>query len=191
MKGHFSVINKRGAIVACSIMAISILLFSVSVAQRVSSASILWTIPLVGALIIFILSLLILVSVITAGIDIRQNQVIFADATGQGGKKPQFMLKDLKAVELHDNSGKILDSETSSMVGARIVFILKNGETRTYYPVQLTNKQFLNIKSGLLQMAKESKTSSKKPLTKADKMAAKMQKEKEKKAVKSSNIKKL
>lgn len=134
----------------------------------------LWTIPVVIAIIIFILTLMLLVGVITAGIDVKKNKVIFADPSGQGGKKVQFDLVELKSIELHNADGLIANPETVNLAGARIIFSLKNGKTCIYYPIQITYKQFANIRDGLMQMAKTSKKMKDTPkkMTKAEKKAA-------------------
>ena len=75
MNRHFSVVNKRGTTVAGVIMAVCILLFSLCLAMRLSSGSVLWTIPLVACIIVFIIGLMILISVITAGIDVKNGNV--------------------------------------------------------------------------------------------------------------------
>lgn len=175
MNKHFSVVNKRGLTTIGILTAFSIVLFSLSLAKRISSGSMLWTIPVVVAIIIFILTLMFLVGVITAGIDVKKNKVIFADPTGQGGKKVQFDLGQLKKVELHNADGLIEKPETANLSGARIIFTLRNGETRMYYPIQITYKQYKNIETGLTEMAKHSKKSKdepKKHMTKAEKKAA-------------------
>ena len=69
MNRHFSVVNKRGLSTIGILTAFSIILFSFSLAKRISSGSMLWTIPVVIAIIIFILTLMFLVGVITAGVD--------------------------------------------------------------------------------------------------------------------------
>lgn len=116
---------------------------------------------------------MVMIGVITAGIDVKKGKVVFADPSGEGGKKVQFDLGDLKKVELHNADGIIQNPETDSLAGARIVFTVKNGKTCTYYPIQITNKQFQRIKVGLTEMSKESrKYANKKPMTKAEKKAA-------------------
>ena len=175
MNKHFYFVNKRGLTTIGLMTIFSIILFSLSLSKRISSGSMLWTIPVVIAIIIFILTLMFLVGVITAGVDVKKNKVIFADPTGQGGKKVQFDLGELKSVELHNADGVIANPETANLAGARIIFTLKNGKTCMYYPIQITYKQYINIKDGLLQMSKNSKKfkdEPKKPMTKAEKKAA-------------------
>ena len=155
MNGHFSVVNKRGLITALVIMGISILLFSLSMAKKLAGVSIIWTIPLVCCIIIFIIALIILTSVVTAGIDVKNGVVIFADATGQGGKQPQFNLGELSEIQLHNADGIIANPETDSLLGARFVFVLTNGETRTYYPVSLTYHQYKIVSTGLNELKEE------------------------------------
>ena len=156
-KGHFSVINKRGLATACIIMAGAILLFSLSLANRLSGGSILWTIPVVAAIIVFLLALMILTSVLTAGIDVEMNQVIFADASGVGGKKPQFQLSDLKDVQLYNAQGVVENPTHADLTGGRIVFLTDSGDQYTYYPVAITARQYRRIHDELLVMAQEAR----------------------------------
>ena len=172
MNKHFSVVNKRGTTVAGIIMCVCIVLFSLCLAMRISSGSVLWTIPLVACIIFFIIGLMVMISIITAGVDVKDGNAVFADVTGQGGKRPQFHLSQLKTIELHNNDGVIQNPETANLAGARIVFTLKNGEIRTYYPIQITAKQYENIKNGMMEMAKGAKREKSKPMTKAEKKAA-------------------
>ena len=81
------------------LLAASIILFSLSLSKKLAGGSIIWTIPLVVCIIIFILAIIIMTSVLTAGIDVKNGIVIFADATGQGGKQPQFNLGQLDRIE--------------------------------------------------------------------------------------------
>lgn len=149
MNGHFSVINKRGMITSAILVAASIILFSLSISKKLSGGSMLWTLPLVFCGIIFIIALIIMLSVLTAGIDVKDGVVIFADATGQGGKQPQFRLLDLDKIELHNADGVINNPETDNLLGARFVFILKDGSSKVYYPVSLTPRQYNNVASGI------------------------------------------
>ena len=128
MNGHFSVVNKRGLITSGILLAASIILFSLSLSKKLAGGSIIWTIPLVVCIIIFILAIIIITSVLTAGIDVKNGIVIFADATGQGGKQPQFNLGQLDRIELRNADGVIESPETDSLLGARFVFILSDGE---------------------------------------------------------------
>ena len=102
MNGHFSVVNKRGLITSGILLAASIILFSLSLSKKLAVGSIIWTISLVVCIIIFIMAIIIMTSVLTAGIDVKNGIVIFADATGQGGKQPQFNLGQLDRIELRN-----------------------------------------------------------------------------------------
>ena len=155
MNGHFSVVNKRGLITSGILLAASIVLFSLSLSRKLSGGSIIWTIPLVVCIIIFILAIIIITSVLTAGIDVKNGIVIFADATGQGGKQPQFSIGQLKRIELRNADGVIENPETDSLLGARFAFILNDGEEKVYYPVSLTAHQYRNVSSGLLKLKKK------------------------------------
>lgn len=156
MNRHFPVVNKRGLLTSCSLLLIAILLFSLSLSKRISSGSIIWLLPVIAAVIVFIFAIMILISVITAGIDVKNGQVVFADATG-GAKTPQFDLKDLKNIELHNADGVIEDPKTANLVGARIVFFPKLGGPKTYYPIQITYKQYESIRMPMMEMAKEAR----------------------------------
>ena len=152
MNGHFSVVNKRGLITSGILLAASIILFSLSLSKKLAGGSIIWTIPLVVCIIIFILAIIIITSVLTAGIDVKNGIVIFADATGQGGKQPQFNLGQLDRIELRNADGVIENRETDSLLGARFVFILSDGEEKIYYPVSLTAHQYKSVSSGIYEL---------------------------------------
>ncbi len=158
MNGHFAVVNKRGVITTVVLLIISIILFSLSLAKKLSGGGVMWMIPLTVFIIIFILAIILLVSVLTAGIDVNNSEVIFADATGKGGKQPRFKLSQLRDIELRNADGIIENPETSSLIGGRIIFILKDKSEMVYYPVSLTYKQYEKVRTGLLQMAEEDKT---------------------------------
>ena len=89
---------------------------------------------------------------LTAGIDVKNGIVIFADATGQGGKQPQFNLGQLDRIELRNAGGVIESPETDSLLGARFVFILSDGEEKIYYPVSLTAHQYKSVSSGIYEL---------------------------------------
>ena len=152
MNGHFSVVNKRGLITSGILLAASIILFSLSLSKKLAGGSIIWTIPLVVCIIIFIMAIIIMTSVLTAGIDVKNGIVIFADATGQGGKQPQFNLGQLDRIELRNAGGVIESPETDSLLGARFVFILSDGEEKIYYPVSLTAHQYKSVSSGIYEL---------------------------------------
>ena len=151
MNAHFSVVNKRGTITAGIIMIIAIVIFSLGLAKKLSGGGLLWTLPLICGIIVFLLALMILLSVITAGVDVQNGHVVFADATGQGGKQPRFKLSELEDIQLHNQDGEI-DPDKDSLVGGRIVFFTTNGEQFTYYPVQITAKQYKSVKNGLFEL---------------------------------------
>ena len=152
MNGHFSVVNKRGLITSGILLAASIILFSLSLSKKLAGGSIIWTISLVVCIIIFIMAIIIMTSVLTAGIDVKNGIVIFADATGQGGKQPQFNLGQLDRIELRNAGGVIESPETDSLLGARFVFILSDGEEKIYYPVSLTAHQYKSVSSGIYEL---------------------------------------
>lgn len=151
MNGHFSVINNKGAIVGSTLLLVNILLFSLCLAKMLGSSSKLWLIPLVIFIILFIISVMILVSILTAGIDIKDGTVILPDLDPSKGKQPKFHLKDLEDVRLCDGNGKVLDPRADDLVGARFTFLLKDGRTEVYYPVAVTAKQFEKIRTGMLE----------------------------------------
>lgn len=151
MNAHFSVVNKRGMITSCFIMAIAIVIFSLGLAKKLSGGGILWTLPLICGIIIFLLALMILISVVTAGVDVQNGNVVFADATGQGGKQPRFKLSELEDIQLHNQNGEI-DPDKDNLIGGRIVFFTTDGEQFTYYPVQITAKQYKNVRKGLFDL---------------------------------------
>ena len=76
MNAHFSVVNKRGTITAGIIMIIAIVIFSLGLAKKLSGGGLLWTLPLICGIIVFLLALMILISVITAGVDVQNGHVV-------------------------------------------------------------------------------------------------------------------
>lgn len=151
MSAHFSVINKRGVITASIIMAFAIVIFSLGLSQQLAGGGIIWCLPLICGAIFFLLALIILVLVVTAGVDVQNGTVVFADATGQGGKQPRFKLSELEDIQLHNMNGQI-DPDTDSLVGGRIVFFTTSGEQFVYYPVQITARQYKNVRKGLFNL---------------------------------------
>ncbi len=152
MQGHFSIINKRGMLTACILTCFSILLFSLSLSMKLGGGSKLWLIPLIVSVIIFLLCLMILVSVITAGVDVEAGQVVFADASGVGGKHPQFPLSQLSAIRLANADGPVEDPERDSLLGGRVVFTTEDGKEYVYYPVSITARQYKKLREGLLEL---------------------------------------
>ena len=152
MQGHFSVINKRGLITVIVLLLISILLFSASLAKRLGGGSMIWLIPLLCGIILFLLCLMILMAVINAGVDVANGQVVFATPDGNQGKQPRFALSELKEVELRNADGVIEHPETDSLVGGRIVFILESGQEFVYYPITITARQYRKIRDGLFTL---------------------------------------
>jgi len=155
LSAHFSVVNKRGTITAGIIMAIAIVIFSMSLAKKLAGGGIIWMLPLICGIIVFLLAMMILISVITAGVDVQNGSVVFADVTGQGGKQPRFKLSELEDIQLHNADGEI-DPDKDSLVGGRIVFFTTSGEQFTYYPVQITAKQYKNVRNGLFELKEKS-----------------------------------
>lgn len=151
MNGHFSVINKRGAVVGIVLLLLNIVLFSLSLSKLLGGASKLWLVPVVIFVILFIISVMILVSVLTAGIDVKENVVILPDLDASKGKQPKFELSELQDVQLQNGEGTVLDPYKDSLIGARFVFLLCDGRKEIYYPVSVTCKQYEKIKTGMLK----------------------------------------
>ena len=152
MQGHFSVINKRGLITSCIFIFISILGFAFSLFRLVSGGTKLWIVLLAFAACCALISLLILRGVATAGVDVLNGQVVFADAGGSGLREPQFSLADLESIQLYNSDGLIENPEKASLTGAKVVFTAKESRQFVYYPVTITYKQFRNLKQGLFQL---------------------------------------
>lgn len=152
MQGHFSVINKRGLITSCILIFLSILGFAFSLFRLTGGGSKLWIVLLILCACCALISLLILRGVSTAGVDVQNGQVIFADAGGNGLRAPLFSLAELKSIQLQNSSGPIEHPEKDSLAGAKVVFTTKDNEQFVYYPVTITYKQFQNLKQGLLRL---------------------------------------
>lgn len=153
MNRHFSVISKRGAVTAALFTLINIVLFSLSLAMRLGGGSRLWLLPIIVFAVLFLFSIMILVSVLSAGIDIKNGTVIMPDLDASRGKQPKFQIEELKDICLQDEDGNTLNPNQDSLIGARIVFLLEDGSEEIYYPVSITPKQFENIRSGMLEEA--------------------------------------
>lgn len=150
MNKHFSIINKRGAITGSILVFISIVLFAVFLAPVLTGGSKLWLVGVLFAIICFFFSMMILISVINAGIDVKNGIVIFPDLDPAKGKQPQFHIDDLKDIELRNGEGKQLDPYTDSLIGARFAFILNDDTVKIYYPIAITPTQFEKVKSGMI-----------------------------------------
>ncbi|MEE0741887.1 MAG: hypothetical protein U0M21_06370 [Emergencia sp.] len=153
MNAHFSVINKRGALVTGLSMFLCIVLFSISVAGLFGGGTKLWLVGFILSAIVFLICLVIMISVLTAGIDIKNGIVIMPDLDPSKGKQPKFRIEELQAVDLKDGEGNILNPRTDSLLGARIVFALKDGREEIYYPMAITANQFEKIKDGMQNLA--------------------------------------
>ena len=71
-------INKRGAIAASLFVAANIVLLSISLAFKLNGGRI-WLIPIIVFAVTFLFSIMILMSVLRAGIDIKADMVILPD----------------------------------------------------------------------------------------------------------------
>lgn len=151
MNKHFSVINKRGMIVATLLLLLNITFFSISIAKVMGGGSKLWFIPVIIFIVLFIISVMILVSVVTAGIDIKDDTVILPDLDPSKGKQPKFNIKALRDVQLRNGEGQVLNPDKDNLVGARIAFLLDDSSVELYYPVSITSRQFEKIKTGMLE----------------------------------------
>ena len=149
MNAHFSVINKKGTVVAALLTLAGVVLFSLCLAELLGGGSKLWLLPFIAAAVFFIICIMVLVSVLTAGIDIRDGVVILPDLDPSKGKQPKFQISELESVTLQDGGGNTLNADRDNLSGARIAFHLKDGQTEIYYPVSITPKQFRRIKDGL------------------------------------------
>lgn len=152
MQGHFSVINKRGLITSCILIFLSILGFAFSLFKLTGGGSKLWVLLLILCACCALISLLILRGVSTAGVDVQNGQVVFANAEGNGLRAPQFPLSDLKSIQLHNSRGPLANPESASLAGAKVVFTTKENRQFVYYPVTITYKQFHNLKQGIFQL---------------------------------------
>ena len=150
MNKHFHIIYRKSMIACLILFAAAIGIFSYSLSSLMAGGTKFWIIGLVVAGILFFIDLLSISSNLSAGIDVKDNIVIFPDIDISKGKIPQFNLKDLKDVILRDGEGKELDPQKDSLYGARFAFVLKDGQEKLYYPVAITAKQFETVKNGLL-----------------------------------------
>lgn len=153
MNKHFPVINKKATLFLCALVFVNIIISAICVSFVLTGGNKLFIIPLIVFVIFFFISIMILVSVLTAGIDVKNNQVIMADIENTSkGKQPQFNIKDLKNVCLI-GCAEPTGLSNHKLVGAKIDFELKDGTHKQYYPIELTVNQYQNIKEGMLNMS--------------------------------------
>lgn len=151
MNKHFAVINKKATILSAIFIFINIVAFTFSFYKISSGGSKLWIIPAVIFIGLFIIGIMIITSVLTAGIDVKADMVILPDQDPRNGKVPKFNIEQLSSIELCNENGPI-DFDRDSLSGARIIFHLSNDETEQYYPVYITKKQYESIKNGMMEL---------------------------------------
>ena len=155
MNKHFSIVNKRSVIYVAILMILLIALLGVSLSFALKGSK-LWYAGVVifGGLLLF--AILIAKSVLDAGIDVIRGTVILPDLKHpERGKVPAFNVSELEDVGLATFDGKALDPSKDKLSGAKVIFSLKNGETKEYFPLSITKKQFDRLRRGMLLMASE------------------------------------
>lgn len=150
MNRHFSIIYRKSVISGAILLLVSIVLFSVPISFLLTGGSKLWLIAIIIAVGLFLIGIVSMGSILSAGIDVKDNMVIFPGMDLAKGKSPQFSLGNLQDILLRNGDGKELDPYKDDLFGARFVFILKDGSEKIYYPVALTAKQFEKVKNGML-----------------------------------------
>lgn len=155
MNKHFSIVNKRSVVYVTIGMLLLIALLGVCLSFALKGSK-LWFIGVVifGGLLLF--GVLIARSVLDAGIDVIRGTVILPDIKHpERGKVPAFHVADLEDVCLCTLGGERLDPDKDKLAGAKVVFSLRNGETREYFPLSITRRQFDRLRRGMLLMASE------------------------------------
>ena len=155
MNAHFPVVNTRGLIAAICFTLLNIILFSVSLSMILGGSSRLWPIPVIIFAVFFLISIMVLISVLRSGIDVKDGTVIMPDLDPSKGKQPKFRIDELTEIHLENGDKKILDPYKDTLIGARFVFTLQDGRREIYYPVAVTPKQFEKVKTGLFTLKKE------------------------------------
>ncbi len=151
MNKHFSVVSTKSAVFCSGLTAFNIILFSICLVLVLTGGSKLWIIPVVIFVILTMICIMILMSVLIAGVDIKDDMVILPDEDPKNGKVPKFNIHELKSIELHNSDGPI-SPEDDSLTGARVVFILSNGKHEQYYPVGITMNQYYKLKDGMMAL---------------------------------------
>ncbi len=146
MNKRFSVINKRGLVFSAAVMGIFGILSGVSLAKMLS---VFVTLMIISALVITL--------VVTAGVEVKSNMVILPDPDPKKGKTARFNLDELSSIDIQDGDGKVLDPDSDSLIGARVIFHLKDGRQEQYYPVKITKKQYKSIETGMMNLSNELK----------------------------------
>lgn len=157
MNKRFSVINKRGLVFSAAIMGIFGILSGVSLAKMLSGSSNFWLLGVIVFVTLMIISALVITLVVTAGVEVKSNMVILPDPDPKKGKTARFNLDELSSIDLQDGDGKVLDPDKDSLIGARVIFHLKDGRQEQYYPVKITKKQYKSIETGMMNLSNELK----------------------------------
>lgn len=149
MNKKFNVINKKGLLLSALIMAANTGITAFSLGRILNGDGRIWLLPFIffGTFLLF--SVLIMMRVVSAGFEVRKNQVIVPDTDVRHGGNSVFDLHELESVNLCDGSGNQLDPEKDSLRGARVQFQLKDGRSVEYYPATITKKQFRTIESSI------------------------------------------
>lgn len=155
MNKHFSIVNRRSVVYVTIGMLLLIALLGVCLSFALKGSK-LWFIGVVifGGLLLF--GVLIARSVLDAGIDVIRGTVILPDLKHpERGKVPAFHVSDLEDIGLFTLDGKELDPAKDKLTGAKVVFSLKDGDTKEYFPLSITKKQFEKLRRGMILMASE------------------------------------
>ena len=83
--------------------------------------------------------------------------MILPDPDPKKGKTARFNLDELSSIDIQDGDGKVLDPDSDSLIGARVIFHLKDGRQEQYYPVKITKKQYKSIETGMMNLSNELK----------------------------------
>ena len=138
MSRKFNVINKKALFLSFLLMAVNTGIAGVSIGRLLDGGSRLWLIPFIifGTFLLF--SVLIMMRIVSAGFEVRKNQVIVPGVDVRHGGNAVFDLHELDCVGLCNGDGISLDPETDSLRGARVRFHLKDGRNVDYYPAAIT-----------------------------------------------------
>lgn len=153
MKKHFFIIHKKSAIFACLLTVLSIIVFSSSLVKFLTDKTLFLFLPVIVFAVGFVIGIIILISVLTAGIYVKDGMVLLPYSTTAKGKQPKFNISELAKVDLCDRDGRVLNPYCTDLRGAYIVFVLKDGSFEKYRPASITSQQFKKIQKGMMEMA--------------------------------------
>ena len=150
MNKKFPMTNYRGLTYIIILTCILLGATSLCTVFLFSGRGILWFIPAVICFFLLIIDIMGLLTVISIGIDLKDDVVWLPDPNMPRRSIPAFNLDQLEDIHLETQNGEIVSMESDNYAGCRIIFSLKDDESQQYYPMILNKRQYKNLYNGLM-----------------------------------------